>query len=117
MLTAPPAGDWSEVGTIDMQYGGMGITDIARFKEKVQAQVCDAGGEVAVAFVNGQGVYIKAAVLKRVRPSPASIAPPPAAATGCQFDTQCKGDRICVDGKCVAPAPKANSTDAPPAGP
>lgn len=51
--------------------------------------------------------------------SPATATPPtvaPAAATGgCQFDTQCKGDRICVDGGCVfdkAPAP-ASSGQAP----
>lgn len=23
--------------------------------------------------------------------------------SGCQYDSQCKGDRICVDGACVAP--------------
>lgn len=32
----------------------------------------------------------------------ASPATPPAAA-GCQYDAQCKGDRVCVSGKCVAP--------------
>jgi hypothetical protein len=32
-------------------------------------------------------------------------APPAAASTanGCQYDTQCKGDRVCVNGACVAP--------------
>lgn len=50
---------------------------------------------------------------------PAPPAPPPAAAPasppapepeppapqplGCQYDTQCKGDRLCVEGKCVDP--------------
>lgn len=29
------------------------------------------------------------------------------AVTGCQYDTQCKGDRICRDGDCVDPAPAA----------
>lgn len=35
-----------------------------------------------------------------------SAAPPPSApptATGCQYDTQCKGDRICKEGQCVDP--------------
>jgi len=27
--------------------------------------------------------------------------PKPPAAGGCQFDTQCKGDRVCVEGHCV----------------
>ena len=33
----------------------------------------------------------------------ATQAPPatPAAVTGCQYDTQCKGDRVCVKGACV----------------
>jgi hypothetical protein len=28
---------------------------------------------------------------------------------GCTKDTDCKGDRICVDGDCVDPSPKAGS--------
>jgi hypothetical protein len=43
-------------------------------------------------------------------------APPPAAPaqTGCQYDTQCKGDRICDDGECVTPrsSKRAGSADA-----
>jgi hypothetical protein len=30
----------------------------------------------------------------------------PAAAAGCQYDAQCKGDRVCKAGSCVDPAPK-----------
>ena len=34
---------------------------------------------------------------------------------GCDKDTDCKGDRVCEDGKCVAPAPIATpATQAPP---
>ncbi len=29
--------------------------------------------------------------------------PAPAAVLGCQYDTQCKGDRICEKGVCVSP--------------
>jgi hypothetical protein len=29
--------------------------------------------------------------------------------SGCSFDNQCKGDRICVKGACVAPPPAANA--------
>lgn len=28
-------------------------------------------------------------------------------ATGCEYDTQCKGDRICENGKCVSPQASA----------
>lgn len=31
-------------------------------------------------------------------------------ADGCEYDTQCKGDRICENGKCTAPAPAAPSS-------
>lgn len=41
----------------------------------------------------------------------APVAPPPAAAAeasgGCSRDTDCKGDRICVQGSCAEPAAKA----------
>ena len=41
-------------------------------------------------------------------------APPPAepVESGCQYDTQCKGDRICDDGECVTPRSKARATNA-----
>lgn len=51
-----------------------------------------------------------------------SATPPVAAkasaeAAGCNFDTQCKGERICVKGECVEPAPagSAPATAPPPA--
>lgn len=41
----------------------------------------------------------------------------PASAAGCQYDMQCKGDRICQQGQCTAPdaddAPEAASTPKP----
>ncbi|MBV1857884.1 MAG: hypothetical protein KUG77_05685 [Nannocystaceae bacterium] len=36
-----------------------------------------------------------------------AAAPEPATPAGCGFDTQCKGERICEAGTCVAPAPLA----------
>ncbi|HYP77417.1 MAG TPA: hypothetical protein VER12_15710 [Polyangiaceae bacterium] len=44
---------------------------------------------------------------------------PPAksgAETGCSFDAQCKGDRICVAKECVAPTTPAPSSQAAPSG-
>jgi hypothetical protein len=32
--------------------------------------------------------------------------------TVCQFDTQCRGNRQCRDGQCVAPAPPASASPA-----
>lgn len=38
------------------------------------------------------------------QPPPVPIAPPsPADAVGCSNDMDCKGDRVCEDGQCVAP--------------
>lgn len=57
-------------------------------------------------------------------PAPAPVAPAalpqqspsPTSGSGCQYDTQCKGDRICERGACVnphavAPAQPADSTE------
>jgi hypothetical protein len=35
---------------------------------------------------------------------PGGTQPPPAAEARCQYDTQCKGERICEVGACVSPA-------------
>jgi hypothetical protein len=81
--------------------------------------VCKAGGDGAIAFANGYGMWIKATVIKRTgvaaapAPAAAPVASAPAAAipaaasgaehSGCSYDTQCKGDRICEAGRCVSP--------------
>jgi hypothetical protein len=79
--------------------------------------VCKAGGDAVIALANGNGQYIKGTVLKRIAASaPAQPQPPPPVvvappvpgeqtAGGCQYDTQCKGDRVCVNGTCTAPTP------------
>src|SRR5581483_3911880 len=37
----------------------------------------------------------------------------PRASGGCQYDTQCKGERVCEQGVCVAPASKETPASAP----
>ena len=119
MFTTMPEGDWTEIAVIDVTPGGYGhhaYTDIAKFNKAVRSEVCAAGGDAVIAFANGHGVYIKATVLKRMGPgpAPAPAAAPPAEpsvkqperdSSGCRNDTQCKGDRICVKGECMAPEP------------
>jgi hypothetical protein len=39
-------------------------------------------------------------------------APVAAAENGCKYDTQCKGDRVCVKGECVAPEPQLSKPTA-----
>lgn len=62
---------------------------------------------------NTEQVNCKEAVADEKGPSPAAAAAAPAVSTpaaapvqsGCQYDAQCKGDRVCVKGECVDPAP------------
>lgn len=105
VFTVAPSGNYVEIGAIDVQpgaYGSNAFTDLASFKAEIEPEVCRAGGDAAVAFANGYGMYIKATILKSAAAS--SAAPPPHSDTGgCRYDTQCKGDRVCQKGECVAP--------------
>jgi hypothetical protein len=121
MLTAPPAAGYIEVGTVDVEAGNYGNpfkSNLADFKSQIESRVCQAGGDAAVASANGYGVYVHATILK-ASDAPVSTPPPPAEAApapappvepiptaGCQYDAQCKGDRVCVRGECVEPAKK-----------
>lgn len=115
MLTAQPSGNYIELGTLDLTSGA--TSNLGEFRSAIRPQVCKAGGDAAFAFINGYGYYIKAVVLKRVDgPPPGAVSvgampaapgglPPaqPPAAGGCSYDTQCKGDRVCVQGACMDP--------------
>jgi len=108
ILTTLPADVYAEIAVIDIQAGGYYYTDTGAFKEQIRSYVCKAGGDAALAYANGNGQYIKATVLKlQPKAAPASKSKDTAGADetagGCKFDTQCKGDRICTEGKCVAP--------------
>lgn len=104
-----PPGQFAEIGMIDVTHGAYGSNvyrDIGDFKKEIAPHVCKAGGDAVVAMANGLGMWIKGTVLKRVAQAPAAPQPAaPAAAGGCQYDTQCKGDRVCQAGACVSPAP------------
>jgi hypothetical protein len=112
ILTSTPLVGYREIGTVDVTPGGYGInqfTSLSDFKDHIRENVCQLGGDAAIASANGLGWYIKASVLKRVASAPTAPVAAAEAATaskhgGCEFDTQCKGDRICVDGECEAPA-------------
>lgn len=107
VLTATPNGGHVEVGTVDVEPGGWGqntFTQLGAFKREIAPAVCKAGGDVAIASANGFGMYIKATILKRVdTPSSTTSVTSAGSAGGCSFDTQCKGDRVCVQGACVEP--------------
>ena len=123
VLSAPAEG-FTEVGVIDVKSGAFNthiFTDTADFKAEIRPYVCQAGGDAALVVVDGFGTYIKATVLRRVAnaASPAPAGSNAAQNEGCKYDTQCKGDRICVAGGCQAPAtpPAAPAPAAPPLAP
>jgi hypothetical protein len=109
VFTVPTDG-YMEIGIIDYASGDVAtISTLGEFKERIRPTVCAAGGDAVIAFANGVGHYMKATVLKATLddddpepPAPAP-APVPAAASGCSYDTQCKGERICQQGVCVDP--------------
>jgi hypothetical protein len=130
-FAAQPSTGFVQIGTVDIDPKSWAPFErLDDFKAEIRPYVCKAGGDAVIAYVNGHGWYIKAIVLKQVTaptapaaasapPAPpppvAQPTPPPAApsGTGCQYDTQCKGDRICENGACVAPAPPAAPSSAP----
>lgn len=107
MFTTVPLTGYKEIGTIDVNrgwYGQKTHTKIEGFKEEIAPYVCEAGGDAAVA-TSELGLYLKASVLKHVDEAPAAAEPTPKPSGGCEYDTQCKGERVCVDGACVDPKP------------
>lgn len=104
LLTVAPAGNFVEIGAIDVKPGGYGTnqySDVAAFKAKIEPEVCGAGGDAALAFANGLGFYMKATILKSGGATPSAPAAEQPPSAGCQYDTQCKGDRVCQKGECV----------------
>jgi hypothetical protein len=51
------------------------VFELDKFKSIISPHVCNAGGDAAVAFANGYGTYIKAAILKRADAAPAESSP------------------------------------------
>jgi hypothetical protein len=109
ILTALAGDGYREIGTVDVTPGGYGVntfTSLESFKQKIQPYVCQAGGDAAFATANGFGMYIKATILKSTGTSTPAAAQDAKTTAGCQFDTQCKGDRVCVKGECADPQKK-----------
>ena len=107
VFTTTPSRPYAEIGTVDVQFGGWGdhmYRDLAEFKQVIEPHVCESGGEAAIALANGYGLYIKATVIKfEARPAAPAASAVPAASGGCEYDAQCKGDRVCVKHECVNP--------------
>ncbi len=79
-----------------------------------EALKCEAGAEPAAALRPIQGAATDATATTSTSTSTSEAEP------GCQYDTQCKGDRVCVGHQCVAapvthPGPIGASSSASPA--
>jgi hypothetical protein len=75
ILTAPPP-SFVEIGTVDVEATGytMPTSDLSEFKQIIRPRVCEAGGDAAIAIVNGHGVYLKATVIALPKKVAASTA-------------------------------------------
>jgi hypothetical protein len=58
---------------------------------------------------SGMNVSCKERADHEARASGPAPAPAQGEQGGCQFDTQCKGDRVCQAGQCVEPRPRSGA--------
>jgi hypothetical protein len=113
VLTVPPASGFEEVGTIDIDPGLAGTNwprTVGDLQAKIAPQVCGAGGDAIYARPNRYGMYVGATVLKRTAKSAVPVDVTTDGQLGCQFDTQCKGNRVCVKHECVDRSPSPGNT-------
>jgi hypothetical protein len=70
----------------------------------------DCNGKIYFCSAHGGGSHSTAQVSCKEQagaaPAMAPPGPPPPPPGGCQYDAQCKGDRVCKNGSCVDPTPK-----------
>ncbi len=68
-----PDTSYEEIGVLDWDYDapayGYYISKLETFKHKVAKDVCKASGDLVVAEMNGDGLYIRGIVFKK-RPEP-----------------------------------------------
>jgi hypothetical protein len=63
VMTSLPERDYQEVGTLAF-YNGPEPKTLDAFKKAVAKQVCDVGGDVAVATADSRGVFTKGTILQ-----------------------------------------------------
>jgi hypothetical protein len=73
ILTTPPGAGYIEVGVVETQlgnYGSNAFSTLSDFKKEIAPYVCKAGGDVALAYANDAGIYVRATVLKAAAKPP-----------------------------------------------
>jgi hypothetical protein len=135
-----PAGNCKSLGTVTGKGGGASGAWVSN-EDLIKYAVTDArnqavklgatdlvysspsmggdSGTTTSAMVIAEALKCDGAMVASAPPAPA--APAAAAIAGCQFDTQCKGDRLCMHGECVEPTAagakpeKSGASSTPPA--
>ncbi len=83
ICTSPPSVRYVEVGTVDLSPGigdSNWTNDLGLFRLRIRPHICEAGGDAAIAWANGKGLYVQATALKLESPPPPAAkvtAPPP----------------------------------------
>jgi hypothetical protein len=79
VVNIPPQGPYEEIGTLTR--ASWATNDPVAFKNAVAGDVCRIGGDVVVTEVNGDGIYVRGTVLRKVGPpaGPAANVAPGAA--------------------------------------
>jgi hypothetical protein len=111
VLTTAPAGSYTELGTIDVQYKSQTswINTADAFQKKVQPIVCNAGGDAVIGHTNDYGIYLKGTVLNTT-PAPAADQQPPAAPDAAGGESAASTENAAstpAPAPAVAPAPAA----------
>jgi len=83
ILTAPPTGNYEEVGVLDY-YNGKEPKTVDAFKKAVHEKACQAGGDAVIATANDKGQYTRGSVIHYLGDmatgvKPISDSPPPQA--------------------------------------
>jgi hypothetical protein len=71
VVNVAPEKGYSELGVLDFDFG-IAIGAVDTFKTKIQKQVCQAGGDLVVAQINGDGCYVRGIVFVKERADQAS---------------------------------------------
>jgi hypothetical protein len=99
VLTVSPSAPFTELGVVEhLAPDSYPYQDLPALKAQIRPFVCKAGGNAAIAHMDTEKRYYDRATIIRVEEPGAT-----GATAGCQYDTQCKGDRICVAGRCTDP--------------
>ena len=93
VLTMPPSGGYVEIGSIESWSVRRGVDEL---KLDFGDMACGAGGDAL--YASSTTLHDGLSTVTVLKKTGAL-----AGESGCQFDTQCKGDRVCVNHDCVDP--------------